>query len=266
MSKGKHRRDHWTDEFKSPKAVARTAKRNPQLVAFTGAVAGAGAAEKAKDKLPKKHQKKADLAHDAVYGAAGGQAAYQLAGYAAKHGNRKINDPKVYKNPKTHRGGYTKPEYKKAVEGAKKKYGKRVKGEVTDWKSVYRNYPKDVPGSKLIRVVSRTHGGKSGMLVGTAATVAGGVAGIKHGEKKRDEVSKHASDPFEISKISAKTKIAAGVKRGLFDSLGVTKPALREKAYAGNGPIKGKLYNIARTKTRAKTEQPLKDLRDHPAV
>ena len=70
----------------------------------------------------------------------------------------------------------------------------------------------------------------------------------------------HETDPFEISKVSAKLKVVAGAKRGLYDALGVTKPKMREAAYAGNGPVKSKLYNAARTKVRGKTEQPLKDL------
>jgi hypothetical protein len=46
----------------------------------------------------------------------------------------------------------------------------------------------------------------------------------------------------------------------------VTHPKLREKAYSGNDPIKSKVYRMARTRAREKMEQPLKDVRDHPAV
>lgn len=265
MAKPKHRRPHWSDEFKSPKAIARTAKKNPQLMAFTGAVGAAGAAEAGKDRLPKKYQDEADTVSDAVYGAAAGQAAYQAAGYGAKHANKKINDPKIYKNPKTRRGGYTKTEYKKKIEGNKKAHGISDPAKRSDWKGFQRNYPKDVPGGKIVRVLSHTHGGKTGMAVGAAATAAGAALAVKAG-KKDDKVSKHASDPFEISKIRATTKLIAGAKRGFFDAAGVTHPKLREKAYAGNDPVKSKLYRMARTKTRKEMEPRLIELRNHPAV
>jgi hypothetical protein len=269
MTKPKHRRAHWSDAVKSPKAIAQTGKRNPQLLAFTGAVGAAGAAEAGKDKLPEKYQDEADTVAHAVYGGAAGQAAYQLSGYGAKHANKKINDPKIYKNPKTRRGGYTKPEYKKAIEGNKSKYGIKDPRKKSDWKGFQRNYPKDVPGGRVVRVLSRTHAGKSGMLVGGAATAAGAALAVKAGKKKDEKVSKHAADPFgiyEISKIKATTKLMAGAKRGFFDAAGVTHPKLREKAYAGNDPVKSKLYRMARTKTRKEMEPRLIALREHPAV
>lgn len=218
----------------------------------------------------KKHKDAALTAGAGVAGAGAGQGAYQSAGYAGKHVERKINNPKIYKNPEKRNGGYTKPEYKKAIEGAKDKYGKRVEGKVTDWKSVYRNFPKDVPGGRLVRTLSHTHGGKTGNAVGTAATVIGG-AGAMYATKKKVEKSMdpHEADPFgiyEISKVSVKLKLIAGAKRGLFDAAGVTPPKLREKAYSGNGPVKSKAYNFARAKSRKEMEPRLIALREDPAV
>lgn len=267
MTKPRHRKANWTDEFKTPKAAVKTAKRNPQLLAFTGAVGGAGALEAGKDKLPEKHQAKADTATDAIYGGAAGQAAYQLSGYGTKTANKKINDPKIYKDPKNRRG-YTKPEYKKAIEDNKKVHGIKDPKMPSDWKGFQRDYPKNVPGGRVVRVLSRTHGGKSGMLIGTGATVGGAALAVNAGKKDnvKKSVDAHVADPFEISKISAKLKIVAGAKRGMFDAAGVTHPKMREKAYLGNDPVKSRLYRVARTRTRNKMEQPLKDVRDHPAV
>jgi hypothetical protein len=220
--------------------------------------------------MPEKKYEDAALVTGAgVVGAGAGQGVYQGAGYAGKHIERKVTNPKIYKDPKNRRG-FTKTEYKKKIEGAKDKYGKRVEGKVTDWKSVYRNFPKDVPGGRLVRTLSHTHGGRTGVAVGTAATVTGG-AGAMYATKKKVEKSMdpHTADPFgihEISKVSAKLKLIAGAKRGLFDAAGVTSPKMREAAYAGKGPVKSKLYNAARSKTRKEMEPRLIALREHPQV
>lgn len=52
------------------------------------------------------------------------------------------------------------------------------------WKGYWRSYPKDVPGGKLARTLSRTHGGKTGAAVLAGSAAAGGLAGKKLSDKK----------------------------------------------------------------------------------
>lgn len=252
-----------SDDLKRPHRIAR---KNPSLAAAAGGAAAYASLDSVADskKTPKKVRDNAAIAAGGIGGAAAGQVAYQAAGYGAKHANRAINDKKLYADPKTKRG-YTKPEYKKKVEGHKKAHGLKDPNAKSDLKGYLRKFPKDVPGAKATRALAYTHMGRTGAAASVAATAAGAAIGAKH-RKDKVEKAMHEGDPFEISKISAKTKLLAGAKRGLFDAAGVTHPKLREKAYAGNGPVKSKLYNFARTKTRKEMEPRMIALREDPAV
>jgi hypothetical protein len=204
---------HWTQHFNSPRAVAGTAKRNPQLMAFGGAVGAAGATqlEPVRRKMKEKSRSAADDATAAVVGGAAGQAAYQVGGYGAKKANQRINDKKVYNDPKR-RKGYRDPQYKRKVEGNKSRW--RAETATGDYKNYQRSFPKDVPGGKVTRALGHTHAGNRGVLVGSAATALGAGLGLAaHRKNKKDGVKK-MHDPFGITKsASSGAKMTAKLRR-----------------------------------------------------
>lgn len=75
------------------------------------------------------------------------------------------------------------------------------------WKKFFRTYPTDVPGGRLKRVLSRTHGGKSGFFVGTSTIGAGAEAGRR---LSKDPVVKTLSGK-QLS--AAKARAAAAGRR-----------------------------------------------------
>lgn len=191
---------HWSQHFNSPKAVAGTAKRNPQLMAFAAGtgLASAGSLEPVRRNLSEKGKKNADALAAGATGAAAGQAAYQVAGYGTKKANAKVNDRKLYTDPKR-RKGERSPEYKKTLAAHKKTY--RAETSAGDYKNYQRNFPKNLPGARTTRVLGRGYSGKTGVALGTAATLAGAGLGIA---SRKKEVKK-MSDPFEINKSALNT-------------------------------------------------------------
>ena len=180
---------------------------SPVVLAHAGALGvGAGVQIKNKDRK-KKDQKKANNITAASIGGAGGALAYEGAGIGVKHINRALTDKKVYNNPKTHRAvkdehgnvvkpAYKKPEYKEAMEGLGKpgranyKEGHKHKHgfhnpdmKMRNKKGFTRDYPKVLPGSRVVRILGRTHHGKTGLLLSTAAAAGGAAVGVHEAKK-----------------------------------------------------------------------------------
>jgi hypothetical protein len=166
--------------------IARAVKPSAMLshqnfVGFAGA--GAGAIVAPRGKTPQA-RKRSSTVRSAVAGGIGGQLAYQGAGYAASEGTRK-------------RVGWYKRvgEVHDPVEHTKIKHEQKMRGkwrrahqEAGTWntgaKTHYRDFPLEHRGAKVLRAVAHTHGGRTGVATGTAATAAGALVGI-HGAHKR---------------------------------------------------------------------------------
>lgn len=191
---------HWTQHFAASN-LPHLVRSNPQLDAFGLATAGAvGAQAPVLDKhRSKKARKRADIATAGVLGAAGGQAAYQGAGYGAKKANQKVNDPKIYHDPKR-RKGYKSGHYKKINEAAKKAHGLKNPNGAKDFLGYARNMPKELPGSGVTRTLAHTHGGRTGFVTGAAATAAGAVGGIHVRNKRHEKVHKRSMSQAEINR------------------------------------------------------------------
>jgi hypothetical protein len=102
----------------------------------------------------------------ATVGSWAGQGAYQAAGYGAKHHGLRNLEPKT-----------TKAQRNKHLKPVKAKYGAYTP-------AMERNYPKHLPEASVHRTLGWTHRGKVGTAVGTAATAAGGAAGLHHARSK----------------------------------------------------------------------------------
>lgn len=137
--------------------------------------------------VSKADHKKEKEAGAAVGGAAVGQGAYQGAGYGAKHHNLNTRYDRFvsqkgnnYVVPK----GWSRNQYDKAIHEHAQKFADKGGRGHPDF---MRTMPKEIPGSKVFRVLGHTHRGKWGTALGTAATVSGGAAGYAIARKKRKD-------------------------------------------------------------------------------
>jgi len=124
-------------------------------------------------------QKEKDVAAIAG-GAVAGQGVYQGAGYGLKHYNQKTNfnrfknsKGKEYLVPK----GWSRSKYDRFNSVHTAKYGNRTA-------KYMRKMPKEVPGSNIFHILGYTHRGKTGVALGTAATVGGAATGYSLTHKK----------------------------------------------------------------------------------
>ena len=143
----------------------------------------AGTKKRVRKSLEVSKKDKTNQAAAALAGGAVGQGAYQAAGYVPKWALRS-NTKVGYAHNKKY-SEITDPKIKtrkKTWEKAKKTQAKRGLSASEDPK-FWRTLPKEVHGSKFLRTTGWTHGGKTGVATGTAATVAGTLIGIKK-EKK----------------------------------------------------------------------------------
>ena len=122
----------------------------------------------------------------AALGAAGGIAAHQGAGLGFTLRRMKVMD--------AHQGA-DRAKVKAYNKTALPKGG--MKTGDPNWKKYWRNYPKDVPGGKTARVLSRTHGGKTGAAVLLGSATAGGATGVAVSRKK-DKVTKRDMSDKEL--------------------------------------------------------------------
>jgi hypothetical protein len=128
---------------------------------------------------------KRQQAAGAVAGGAAGQGAYQLAGYGPKWVLR-TNTKLGYAHNKKY-SEITNPTIKarkKTWEKAKKTQAKQGLSAKKDAK-FWRTLPKEVHGSKVLRTTGWTHGGKTGVATGAAATTAGALMGIEAVKEKK---------------------------------------------------------------------------------
>jgi hypothetical protein len=139
--------------------------------------------------------KKRDLSHrDVNAGAAGGLAAagaYQGGSYALKPLDRK-NEAKIA----------AKPELKARADKYRKESG--LPGGAPaghpGWKKYFRNYPTDLPGGRMKRVLSHTHTGKTGVALTIGAGAAGTTGAVKLSQRGRKPVIKSfAYEPYEAT-------------------------------------------------------------------
>jgi len=163
----------------------------------------------------------------AVVGGAAAQGVYQGSGYAAKH----VMDSTKFRSKMTNRDS-------KRVNSAKKAAGIPVGQAVRaqdygrNYVDFFRSYPRDVPGWRARRLMARTHGGKTGTIVGGAVTAAGAVGGVKLAQttQKKPKRQKIRVTPVKKSFERGEERWAPPweVSKGLPSSLrrGVDKDAL----------------------------------------
>lgn len=164
-----------------------------------GAGGGAGAAAQATE------HKRSKKAGQVVVAGAGGQAAYQLAGVGAKQVNDRVVKPRGEA-----RSSLSREKRKKVWDAHRKEHGLRgtghVQGAADRWTAAFRSYPKELPGWKAERALAHTHGGRSGLAVGTLATLA--PAGLV--ASRKDKVGK-AMYGVQERKTEPSRVIEAGV-------------------------------------------------------
>lgn len=146
--------------------ISKAYGRGPAMDAarWTAGIAGTGAAsgETIYQVERKKNKSKSDakkMAAAGVLGGLTGQGIYQTAGYEAKH----------RASGQEAKAGLSRSKKDKKLKPVKAKYGNFTA-------KMYRNYPKDLPGAKINRVLSWTHRGRSGTALGTAITIGAGSA------------------------------------------------------------------------------------------
>lgn len=196
-------------------AYARKLDRAATNLAIGGAgVGGAGGFnfasvqnEEAKRKpLAKSDTKeKAKVGASAVVGGALGQSVYQTAGYGPKHYNLRRVEPKS-----------TRSNRDKKLKPVKKTHGYYTP-------AMERNYPKSLPEWKTHRVLGYTHRGRTGTLVGAAATATGAATAAATATKRR-KLSK-AYDP-EKTRVR-RSRAAEGVAGAT--TVGAAVQAVRAK-------------------------------------
>jgi len=99
------------------------------------------------------------------------------------------------------------PQQRARAESWKREYGVQgaQKGDPR-WKKAYRNYPKDLPGARTARAMSRMYVGRTGMALSTAAATGGAIGAIKLAN--RDSVDKAL---LRMPKVNYARKIGAGL-------------------------------------------------------
>lgn len=173
--KNKHRKVH---ALKTKAASTPVSGSGRSKILLGGASAGVpliwagsrGLAENQNKKVSKAFPKEGRDVDVGMLGAAAGAGGYQAAGYALKPLDRRAEakikaDPKLQAKQKAYQKASGRPKNAKAGDPA--------------WKNYFRNYPKDLPGGKLKRTLSRTHTGKSGVALTTAAGLAGAGSAIE---------------------------------------------------------------------------------------
>jgi hypothetical protein len=160
-----------------------------------------------------------------LVGGAVGAGAYQEASYALKPLDRRA-EAKIKRNPDLNR---------QAREYQSKMRPKNAKAGDPSWRPYFRNYPKNLPGSKLKRALAVTHTGRSG---GALTAAAGGVAAIgaaaadrKYFRKPKDPVvAKFDQKPPPTNKRIAHQKKAQAGFSLAGGTLGLAALASRGKA------------------------------------
>lgn len=157
--------------------IAKAYGRGPALDAarWTVGIGGAGSAggsavyggERVRGEKKSKAKKTAVAA---VLGGAAGQGAYQAAGYEAKWRAAK----------KESESGVSRSKKEKRLKPVKRVHGSHTAG-------MYRNYPKDLPGSKTHRVLGWTHRGKTGTALGTAVTLGASAAAMAAARRSKEK-------------------------------------------------------------------------------
>ena len=102
-----------------------------------------------------------------------------------------------------------------------------TKAGVTNWKEVHRTYPKALPYHKTERLLAHTHGGKTGMATGAAATIGGASLAMNAIGGHKRQVEK-IWNPHLKARVAAK---AAEVVRGIVEP--IEKPMVHHAYKAG---------------------------------
>lgn len=133
----------------------------------------------------------------AAIGAGSGAAVYHGVSYGSKPYEKK------HINAKTNADPAKKAKY----DWHKGKYGITNKTPAGDpaWHKMFRNYPRDLPGARMKRVMALTHGGKTGLAVQGAAVTGAGLAAVHIARNRREDMSKSAFGVEHIEK-GAKTE------------------------------------------------------------
>lgn len=139
-------------------------------IGVTTASAAGGGATYGTQRVKGENRKKAErTAAAAVLGGGAGQAGYQLAGYQAKYAAARAEE----------KAGTTRARKDKKLKPVKRVHGSHTAG-------MYRNYPKDLPGARINRVLGWTHRGKTGTALGTAVTLGASAAAVKAARRSKE--------------------------------------------------------------------------------
>lgn len=162
-----------------------------------------------------------------LIGGAAGAGAYQEASYALKPLDRRA-EAKIKRNPDLNR---------QAREYQSKMRPKNAKAGDPSWRPYFRNYPKNLPGSKLKRALAVTHTGRSGgaltAAAGGAAAVGAAAADRKFFRKPKDPVvAKFDQKPPPTNKRIAHQKKAQAGFSLAGGTLGLAALGTRGKATA----------------------------------
>lgn len=162
-----------------------------------------------------------------LVGGAVGAGAYQEASYALKPLDRRA-EAKIKRNPDLNR---------QAREYQSKMRPKNAKAGDPSWRPYFRNYPKNLPGSKLKRALAITHTGRSGgaltAAAGGAAAVGAAAADRKFFRKPKDPVvAKFDQKPPPTNKRIAHQKKAQAGFSLAGGTLGLAALGTRGKATA----------------------------------
>ena len=184
-----------------------------------------------------------------VLGAAAGAGAYQEASYALKPFDRRA-ERKIAQSSTLNR---QQKDYQSKMRPKNAKAGDPA------WRPYFRNYPKNLPGSRLKRTLAVTHTGKTGGAATVAAGLAGGAGAAHLSRKHREKNAVAKNNPFGVSKAyqynpDAKKKDKSAYVGGAAASIGASAVGGHAMGWkVGEGidrghSLKGSLKYMARSK------------------
>ena len=188
-----------------------------------------------------------------VGGGLAGQAAYQGAGYATTNYTRTRSGQSLRRSDLTDIASGKKPMgllhpdlaekkgWEKRMDQRRHHTATHTSGGSTNWKKVYREWPKDAPYSRASRVIGHTHNGKTGVALGAATTIGGAILGGHAARGKKQVVGKLYVKDHETS-LTGLVGTGAGVALGAW-GLGRSGMLGRALGHGINNAARGGNHN-----------------------
>lgn len=193
---GQYRKIKAAENLRAHAKVHFGAKYAPPLAFGSAALLYHGARQKVKKDIRRR-----DVDAAAV-GSGGSLGAYHGVSYALKPLDRKAerkiaNDDVLREKARSYRKAAGLP--------------KNAKAGDQRWINYFRNYPKDLPGARQKRILSRTHAGGSGALAAGTVAAVGGYGALRYSQKHR--VSKMMPDQSAVHVLGPMKKKRKGTLR-----------------------------------------------------